>query len=367
MFGVKGKKIMDESSDPFIFLKNGGKKIVNFTITNYCNAKCIYCSFHHEKEKKYVTLEDACRAIDYLYEINTGVLALTGGEPLLNQYLPDIVRYAKKKGLIVYTGTNSLPLTEDLAKELSKAGISAVWISFESSSYIDFNKNRGVPRLHNKVKRGLKYLKYAGITTFAISLINKSIINFDQLKERLIELGFDKVKFDYPMNFKLESTYKGWNISPLLDYSATEMELAIKHILKIKKNGQIKVINPVSGLEGAIDFYHSRPSKYPCYAGEKVLYLDWNLDIYRCPALAEKLGSIEDNIEFRREDCNRCYYQGVRDYDSFFYFLELLDKISKGFINIDPHALIASLKPQELRKIYRSLYTAWEIQGSGLV
>ncbi len=355
------------SADPFLFLRDGGRKIVNFAITNFCNAKCKYCSFHKEKNKRCVTLEDARRAIDYLYEINTGVLALTGGEPFLNPFLPDIIRYARKKGLIVYTGTNSIPLTEDLSKELRKADISAVWISFESSSYNIFNQNRGVPKLHIKVKDGLKYLRDAGITVFAISLVNKSITDFDLLVKCLIELGFDKVKFDYPINFKLESSYKGWSDSPLLNYSASEMDIAIKAILKIKKNTQIKVINPIAGLMGAMDFYHHRPPKYPCYAGEKVLYLDWNLDIYRCPAKGEKLGVVDDDIDFKKIKCNMCYYQGVRDYDPFYYFLERFETISKNLLKLNPNTLFSSLNAEEIKKLYDGFQASREIRECGLV
>ncbi|WP_455392139.1 radical SAM protein [[Eubacterium] cellulosolvens] len=357
----------EPSADPFIFLRNGGKKFVNFAVTNYCNAKCKYCQFHRERDKINVSLDDARRAIDYLCDINTGVLALTGGEPLLNPSLPEIVKYAHNKGLIVYTGTNSLPLTEELATELGSAGVTAVWISFESSSYAAFNENRGVPGLHIRVKEGAGYLKNAGVTYFAISLINKSITNFGQLVERLAELGFDKVKFDYPMNFKLDSSYKGWGTSVLINYTALEMESAVQKILKIKKDGPINVINPISGLKNAVDFYHSRPPRYPCYAGEKVLYLDWNLDIYRCPALGERLGKVGDEIMFQKIDCNKCYYQGVRDYDAFYYLLEKFDRISNGLLGMNPNPLLATLNPADIRKLYNSLHSAWEIRGCGLV
>ena len=79
MSGENERRSVIESSDPFLFLKDGGRKVVNFAITNYCNAKCKYCSFHHEKNKMCVSLADAQRAVDYLVEIDTGMLALTGG------------------------------------------------------------------------------------------------------------------------------------------------------------------------------------------------------------------------------------------------------------------------------------------------
>lgn len=367
MFASIKDQLQTKSTDPFRFVKYGGKKIVNFTVTNYCNAKCVYCSFHQEKNKKYVAFDDAVPAIDYLSDINTGVLSLTGGEPLLNPDLPDIVKYARKKGLIVYTGTNSIPLTDQLAIELSKSDISAVWISFESSSYQDFDRNRGVPELHRKVRNGLNSLKNAGVNTFAIALINKSIRDYTKLVELLIELGFDKVKFDYPMDFKLESTYKGWSTSKLLKYNAQEMESVINAISNIRKKGKIKVINPEVGFLGAVDFYYNRPPKYPCYAGDKILYLDWDLDFYRCPALPEKMGHVGDKIDFNRIDCNKCYYQGVRDFDAFYYLLEKLDVTYSSIKNLDPKSIITLFKDEDMKKIMQGFKAAWDIRESELI
>ena len=242
---------------------------------------------------------------------------------------------------------------------MKESDISAVWISFESSNYDRFNKNRGVKNLHEYVKNGVTSLKNEEVTTFAISLINKSISNFDELVNILIDLGFDKVKFDYPISFKLNSTYKGWSQSPLLKYTGNEMETAIKSILHIKSDTKIQVINPTAGLLGAIDFYQNRRSRFPCYAGEKVLYLDWNLDFYRCPALGEKLGKVGDDIDFNRIDCNKCYYQGVRDFDPFYYLLEN--------IQLNPRILLSSLNRDDMNKLYEAFRSAWEIRESGLV
>lgn len=355
-----------DSSDPFVFFRNRGKKIVNFAIVNHCNAKCVYCSFHKEKVQKYVGLDDAKRAIDYFCDIDIGVLSLTGGEPLLNPYLPDIIRYARGRGLIVYTGTNALALTEEFAKELKMAGVSAVWISFESSSFDAFDMNRGIPALHEKVISGLHALNDVGLNVFAIALINKSIGDLSEFAKMLLSMGFDKVKFDYPMCFPLGSTYKGWETTPLLKFSPGEMGQFINSILSLKKSGLIKVINPTIGLLGAARHYNKIKPLYPCCAGEKVLYADWNLDIYRCPVANTKMGCVGERIKFEKITCDACYYQWVRDYDAFFYLLDLVgDFLEK------PGSLLTRARTkktaQTFTKIYESIMAAWEIKNSGVV
>src|SRR5215469_18853269 len=46
----------------------------------------------------------------------------------------------------------------------------------------------------------------------------------------------------------------------------------------------------------------------PCIGGYKYFYLDWNLDIWRCEAWSEPMGSVFDldRIPDQREPCNAC-------------------------------------------------------------
>src|SRR6516162_3808798 len=50
------------------------------------------------------------------------------------------------------------------------------------------------------------------------------------------------------------------------------------------------------------------PQAVPCIGGYKYFYLDWNLDIWRCEAWNEPLGSVFDldRIADRRDPCNAC-------------------------------------------------------------
>jgi MoaA/NifB/PqqE/SkfB family radical SAM enzyme len=348
----------DDSSDPFRFFRTGGKRIVNFTVTNHCNASCVYCSFHTQKNKKTVTLEQARRAIDYLVGIGTGMVSLTGGEPLLNPDLPGIVRYAREKGLIVLSGTNGVILTRETARELKSAGLNALWISYESNSPKDFEKNRGVPGLHEKVRTGVKALRECGLPFFAIALINRSITDIPAFVSHLLGMGFPTVKFDYPMSFPLESTYLGWSRSPLLEMAGPKMSAFIDGILAEKKKGRINVLNPTGGLLDARRFYNGGRTRYPCYSGDRILYLDADLDLYRCPALGDRLGRVGGKFSPGRIDCDRCYYQGARDFGPFYYLLETLD--------LGRPSVLAGLPARMNGALLRAARDAVEIRRSGI-
>lgn len=352
-------------NDPFRFARGGGKRMVNFTIINGCNARCVYCSFHLNKDVKMVGLADARRAIDFLAEHEVGVLSLTGGEPFLNPALPEMVRHAKRRGLIVFTGTNGSLLDERRLGALKKAGLDALWISFESDSEGLFEKNRGIPGLSRMIRKGLRTCDALGLNVFCISLINRSIGSVPALARTLADMGFSKVKFDYPMDFRLQSTYLGWSDSPLLKYTGDEMEDTVRQILRLKRSrakGRIRVINPVQGLLGAIEHFHGRRPAFRCTAGDKVLYLDTDLRFFRCPALPDVLGEVGKGLRPGTIDCERCYYQGVRDYDAIYY---LLGRFDKGLGHLASGKMASALRLLE-PKLRLAMADAWDIRNSGL-
>jgi MoaA/NifB/PqqE/SkfB family radical SAM enzyme len=177
------------SGDPFYFMRGGGRRLVNFTVTNACNAKCVYCSFHLNRDPRLVGLDEAKHAIDFLMDHDVGVLSLTGGEPFLNPDLPRIARYAKDRGLVVLTGTNGTLLGRDRLQALKDAGLDALWISYEGRDGPTFEHNRGVPGLEAMVRDGLAVCKDIGLNVFCIALINSSMGDIPSFAAHLQGLG----------------------------------------------------------------------------------------------------------------------------------------------------------------------------------
>ena len=69
-------------------------------------------------------LETAIRSIDWLKTIGCRVLAIMGGEPLIERdFIVEVIRYGSSNGFFVYLPTNGRLLTEDYIDELGKAGV----------------------------------------------------------------------------------------------------------------------------------------------------------------------------------------------------------------------------------------------------
>jgi hypothetical protein len=68
------------------------------------------------------------------------------------------------------------------------------------------------------------------------------------------------------------------------------------------------VFNPTASLAEVARYVRGERQSIPCIGGHKYFYLDWNLDIWRCEAWHEPLGSVFDldHIPDQREPCHAC-------------------------------------------------------------
>jgi hypothetical protein len=68
------------------------------------------------------------------------------------------------------------------------------------------------------------------------------------------------------------------------------------------------VVNPRASLTEVERYVRGEKQVVPCVGGYKYLCMDWNLDIWRCEAWSEPMGSVFDldGIPDQREPCHAC-------------------------------------------------------------
>lgn len=105
--------------------------------TSYCNLRCTFCDRQSLVDKgmlgsmdfelfKHILdqFDDACRL--------WGVKFSYRGEPLLNPDIPNMIRYAKSKGVLdVYFNTNAMLLTKEISEKIIDAGLDRISISID--------------------------------------------------------------------------------------------------------------------------------------------------------------------------------------------------------------------------------------------
>ena len=105
--------------------------------TNFCNADCVFCP-HRIMKRKIGIMEmklfkkiiDQCKVIGIDYVTIYGF-----GEPFLDKYFFERLKYAKKAGIFrITTNTNGMYLTKEKVSKLLNIGIDEVFISFDATS-----------------------------------------------------------------------------------------------------------------------------------------------------------------------------------------------------------------------------------------
>ncbi|MCP4724556.1 MAG: radical SAM protein [bacterium] len=117
--------------------------LCNYYVTYRCNAGCEFCDFrHHDKFKNspHASLADVLDNLAQLKKIGIRIIDFTGGEPLLNPDLPEMLAAAKSIGMMTSVTTNCM-LYPKKAGEL-KGKIDLLHFSLDSI----------IPEEHNRIR-----------------------------------------------------------------------------------------------------------------------------------------------------------------------------------------------------------------------
>jgi MoaA/NifB/PqqE/SkfB family radical SAM enzyme len=99
--------------------------------TRRCNLACAYCN-EFDDHSAPVTTSDVLRRVDLLAALGTGIVTLSGGEPLLHPALDEIVLQIRRRGMIATLITNGYLLSVDRIRRLNHAGLDHLQISIDN-------------------------------------------------------------------------------------------------------------------------------------------------------------------------------------------------------------------------------------------
>jgi len=120
-------------------------KVVRIETTNHCNARCTFCPRASIGRKKgFMARELYEKIVTECAEGGCSVLHLHNfGEPLLDRRLPELIRFAKEKGINwIKIFTNGALLRDGVARELLKSGLDEIKISMDGASAVEFDRLR---------------------------------------------------------------------------------------------------------------------------------------------------------------------------------------------------------------------------------
>lgn len=156
-------------------------------LTLQCNLRCVHC-YNFDRDEPRPSFESLRRPrlpiagapeagrngtplsdaevmalIDELYEAGCLFLAFSGGEALVHPSLPELVRHARSRGLVVTLKTNGLLLVE-MSAALAAAGAGRVEVSLYGAAAATHDAFVQVPGSFERSVAGIRAARAAGLT-----------------------------------------------------------------------------------------------------------------------------------------------------------------------------------------------------------
>lgn len=321
-----------------LLITEGGPGFTQIAVTNECNADCGFCNFARSKKlpKLHAPIERLLSAIEVLRLKRIRYIVYTGGETLLYEGLYEVLEKTRNSGIEPILVTNGQLLTEERVGRLYSSGVRNVIISIDSTDPSVHEKNRGLPGVIGRIKSATAQMRRLGMHPTASVTISKLVGDFNSLPGFIDGLGFKDLTFSYPLK-ELNSTYLSFSDSSLIDYSAEELSGIFETLKGL--GPQAGVLNPKEGMEEMRRFLNGQPARFPCLAGYKYFFIDWNLDVYRCHYFNEKISAVEDlaDAEPIRDGCAACMIDCYRDPSVLQFFAvslsDSLKLLAKGRLN----------------------------------
>lgn len=251
-----------------------------------CNLSCTYCNEYDDFSKP-VALDLMFKRVDKLGELNTSVVTISGGEPLLHPELDEIIRRIRKNGIVAGMITNGYLLMPDRIERLNKAGLEWLQISIDNVNPDDVSK-KSLKVLDKKLQM---LAEYADFHVNINSVVGGGVHNPQDalvIGKRAIELGFSST---------IGIIHDGYGqLQPLADE-----ERRVYHEAKALEKRSFTRINTFQD-----NIALGKPNQWRCRAGARYLYICEDGLVHYC---SQQRGYPAIPLEkYTREDLRREYF-----------------------------------------------------------
>jgi len=168
-------------------------------VTYRCQNNCVFCyadSPARGDKSKEMTTAQVKKIIDRIFdEAHCPTVSFTGGEPTLRSDLPELIAYAKGKGMRVNLITNGLRCADpEFVSALAAAGLDSAQVSLEGPRAEVHDVAVGHPGAFAKTTRAVHVLRAAHIHTHTNTTICG--VNRDHILE-LVDYIADELQSEY--------------------------------------------------------------------------------------------------------------------------------------------------------------------------
>ena len=154
-------------------------------LTHRCPLKCPYCSNPLAMDRARDELDTATwqRVITEAAALGILQAHFSGGEPMVRDDLPDLIRHARNEGLYTNLITSAVLLDRRRMTALAEAGLDHVQISFQGAEIGIADRIAGLRHAHEKKMEAARLVREAGLALTINAVVHRQ--NLDQLPAML--------------------------------------------------------------------------------------------------------------------------------------------------------------------------------------
>ena len=165
---------------------------VVWEITNNCNFKCPHCRAYEEFTVDDEQIEN--KIIDELIKNDILTVNISGGEPLLNPRIFEIIQRLSNANMYVGISTNGW-LYKEKRKKLLEAGLKFIQVSLDGDKMLH-EKFRGVEGSYERAVDTLKQAKKDGLfTQMNVTITSENLKTLEWNYNKALEIGVDKILY----------------------------------------------------------------------------------------------------------------------------------------------------------------------------
>ena len=279
--------------------------VLSHGITARCNLQCRFCEYWENPGKEMSTPE-IFRMLEDARSFGIGVYNAWTAEPLMREDLPDILRHAKRLGLITSLITNG----KLLARRVHELG-DLDYLSVSVDGIDSYKDLRGIDI--EDVLGGIRAARTAGHEILMNCVISgKNVHELEDLVNLAEELGV-RISFE-PMNESSGVAKDVWDelgIRDMLSY-----QKAIDKLVELKKSNA-PIINSITYLK----MIRSLKPEFRCHASDIIMHVTADGTIECCRSQKASLGRVSEGLsnvwkasEEKRlkiaDECEGCLFFG---------------------------------------------------------
>jgi MoaA/NifB/PqqE/SkfB family radical SAM enzyme len=238
--------------------------LAQVVVTRRCNLSCGYCN-EYDDHSAPVPLPVLVARVDHLAKLGTATITFTGGEPLLHPDLPEIIRAARQRKMIVTMITNGFRLSQERIEALNAADLQGMQISIDNLKP-DAISMKSLESVERKLELLARYAEFKVNINSVLGISDERTRDVVVVAETAARYGFFH------------------SVGVLHDDHGSVKPLSPMQMAAYRRVTQISP-SPVHGLNYRLfqkNLMAGRPNDWKCRAGARYLYICEDGKVHWC-------------------------------------------------------------------------------------